>query len=401
MIFRKPPVITDPVRVDELLSRGVEAVYPSTDWLRAELLSGRRLRLYTGWDPTSADVHIGHTAWMWKLRAFQELGHEVIVLLGTFTAMIGDPTGKADARKPLTRKQVSDHAKRVGDKFRKIFTVPGNPISVRMNHTWLGVLTFEDVVALSSHFTVQQMLERDMFDLRMKEGRPIHLHEFLYPLMQGFDSVALDVDLEVGGNDQTFNMLAGRTLLKQMKGKEKGVMTLALITDASGRKLGKSEGNAINIDLEPGDLYGKVMTLSDDVIWQTFVQCTPLPLERIASLRAELESDPRRAKAKLAWELVALYHTSAAADVAEQEFVRVFAQKEIPDVMPAFDVRTPMGLIDVLVETKMCASKGDARRQIEQGGVRLNGRVVHDVQARAEAGVLQKGKRHFVRLIVR
>ena len=401
MIFRKPPVITDASRIEELLTRGVEVVYPETNWLRTQLLSGRRLRVYTGWDPTSADVHIGHSAWMWKLRAFQELGHEVVVLLGTFTAMIGDPTGKADARKPLTRAQVMENTKRIGEKFLKVFDVAGNPITVRTNHTWLASLSFQEVIELASHFTVQQMLERDVFSLRMQEGRPIHLHEFLYPLMQGYDSVAMDVDLEVGGNDQTFNMLAGRTLLKQMKGKEKGVMTLALITDAAGRKIGKSEGNAINIDLAPSDLYGKVMTLSDEVIWQVMVQCTNVDLGTIEAYRAEFGNDPRRAKAKLAWEIVRLYNDADAADRAEEEFTRVFSQKENPDEMPAYELGTPTLLIDVLVEAKMCSSKGDARRQIEQGAVKLNGRVVGDIQVKAEAGVLQKGKRHFLRLIQR
>ena len=379
-------------------SRAAWMRYPDAQWLRTELMSGRRLRVYTGWDPTTTDVHIGHTAWMWKLRQFQELGHEFIVLMGTFTATLGDPSGKADTRKPMTLEETRRNAKGFVKKTKAIFDVPGNPITVKSNHEWLAKMSFADVIGLASHFTVQQMLERDMFEKRITGGYPIGLHEFLYPLMQGDDSVAMDVDVEVGGTDQTFNMLAGRTLMKKMKNKNKGVLTLHLLTDASGRKIGKSEGNAINIDAAPEDLFGKVMTLPDSVIWRAFEMVTPMELGSIASLKLQLEDDPRAAKMKLAHELVRIYNGNEAAIGAEQYFESVFSRKEIPEEAESFLLKDGVIWTDVLVESKMCSSKSDARRQIKQGAVKLDGRVIADGDETARAGILQKGKRHFRKL---
>jgi tyrosyl-tRNA synthetase len=398
-MFHKKTINTDSKAIEEVLTRGVDSVYPSDDWLRAELKSGRRLRLYTGWDPTTTDVHIGHTAWMWKLRAFQDLGHEVVVLLGTFTGMIGDPTGKASARTPLNESEVRSNSKGFEKKVARIFDNKENPITVKMNHQWLGKMTFADVVDLASHMTVQQMLERDMFVDRMKDGKPIGLHEFLYPLMQGYDSVAMDVDLEVGGTDQTFNMLAGRTLLKKLKNKNKGVLTLHLIADASGRKIGKSEGNAINIDLPTEELYGKIMTLPDEIIWRCFEMCTPLSMSEIEHIKASLEDDPRAAKARLAFEIVRIYNDDESAKAAELHFESVFSRKEAPEKMDSFKLKADTTWVAVLVSSGLCSSNSDARRQIRQGAVKLDGRVIGDESGVAREGVLQKGKRHFRKLI--
>ncbi len=399
MFQHRAHVSTDSDKIHELLTRGVEAVYPEAEWLKRELMSGRRLRVYTGWDPTSTDVHIGHTAWMWKLRQFQELGHDVIVLMGTFTATLGDPSGKADARKPMTLTDTKRNAKGFVEKTKAIFNVPGNPITLKANHDWLAKMSFADVVETAAHFTVQQMLERDMFQKRMQEGHPVGLHEFLYPLMQGYDSMAMDVDVEVGGTDQTFNMLAGRTLMKKMEGKEKGVIALRLVTDASGRKIGKSEGNAINIDAEPEDLFGKVMTLPDEVIWICFESCTNVRVEEVEKLKNRYGQDPRHAKEELAWEMVRIYNDTEAADRARAHFTSVFSQKEIPDEMPGFRLKDGMTYTDVLVATELCSSKGDARRQVAQKAIKLDGQLIHDAEAMARMGVLQKGKRHFVRLV--
>lgn len=399
MFGNKIKVITDSKKIDELLTRGADMVYPDVEWLRGELKSGRRLRVYTGWDPTTTDVHIGHTAWMWKLRQFQELGHEVIVLMGTFTATLGDPSGKADTRKPMTLEETRRNAKGFVQKTKAIFDVPGNPIAIKANHEWLAKMSFADVIELASHFTVQQMLERDMFQKRMTDGHPIGLHEFLYPLMQGYDSVAMDVDVEVGGTDQTFNMLAGRTLMKKTKNKNKGVLTLHLLTDASGRKIGKSEGNVINIDAAPEDLFGKVMTLPDEVIWRAFEMVTPVSQGQIASWKLQLEDDPRAAKMKLAHELVRIYNDEAAADGAQAHFESVFSRKEIPVEAEPFSLTSGATWTDVLVDAKMCSSKSDARRQIKQGAVKLDGRVIANGDEAARAGILQKGKRHFRRLL--
>ncbi|HBU28234.1 TPA: tyrosine--tRNA ligase [Candidatus Uhrbacteria bacterium] len=399
MFNKKQKIITDPDRIHEVLTRGVDSIYPDQDWLKKQLMSGKRLRLYLGWDPTTTDVHIGHTVQLWKMREFQRLGHEVILLMGTFTATLGDPTGKTDARKSLTLQETKRNAKGFAEKTKAIFDYPQNPVTIKYNHEWLAKMNLSDVIRLSSNFTVQQMLERDMFETRMKEGLPIGLHEFLYPLMQGYDSVAMDVDLEVGGTDQTFNMLAGRTLQKRIHAKEKGVLTRPLLADASGRKIGKSEGNAMNIDLAPEDLFGKVMTLPDDVIWNVFEMCTDVSLERLAEIKQELMSDPRAAKAQLAWELVRIYNDSEAADRARAHFTSVFTHKVIPDEMPAFTLCDGMTYVDVLEATKICLSKTDARRQITQRAVKLDGQLIHDADAMARVGVLQKGKRHFVRLV--
>ncbi len=349
MFKKKSNIITDKERIDEVMNRGVDTIYPDAKWLRRELESGRRLRIYLGWDPTTTQIHIGHTAQLFKMRELQRLGHEVILLMGTFTATLGDPTGKADARKPLTLEETKMNAKGFEEKTKAIFDFPENPITIKYNHEWLAKMSFADVTKLASNFTVQQMLERDMFEERMKEGRPIGLHEFMYPLMQGYDSFAMDVDLEVGGTDQTFNMLAGRTLMKKLKGKEKGVFTRPLLVDASGRKIGKSEGNAIEINLAPEDLYGKIMTLPDEVIWQTFEMCTYMPMDEIRKLELELKSDPREAKGRLAHEIVRIYNDMGSADNAQEQFVNVFKNKEVPDDMDEFRMQDGASLVDVLV----------------------------------------------------
>ncbi len=398
-MFKKIKVDTDSKAIEEVLTRGVDSIYPNDDWLRGELKSGRRLRIYTGWDPTTTDVHIGHTAWMWKLRQFQNLGHEIIVLLGTFTGMIGDPTGKSSTRKSLSESEVKSNSKGFEKKVARIFDSKDNPITVKMNHQWLGKMSFEDVVGLASNVTVQQMLERDMFVERMKDGKPIGLHEFLYPLMQGYDSVAMDIDLEVGGTDQTFNMLTGRTLLKKLKNKNKGVQTLHLLADASGRKIGKSEGNAINIDLPADELYGKVMTLPDEIIWRCFEMCTPMAMSEIERLKSSLEDDPRAAKARLAFEIVRIYNDDELAKAAEANFDSVFSRKEAPEKMDSFKLKNDATWIEVLVSSGLCSSKSDARRQVRQGAVKLDGRVIGDESGVAREGVLQKGKRHFRKLI--
>lgn len=399
MFKRKPKVNTDPEKINELLTRGVDMLYPENKWFEDALKSGKRLTIYTGWDPTTTDVHIGHTAWMWKLREFQELGHKVIVLMGTFTATLGDPTGKADARKPMTIEETKRNAKGFEIKTKAIFDHPTNPIEVKYNHDWLAKMSFADVTKLASHFTVQQMLERDMFEKRIEGGRPIGVHEFMYPLMQGYDSVAMDVDIEVGGSDQTFNMLAGRTLMKKMKNKQKGVLTRPLLADASGRKIGKSEGNAINIDLPPEDLFGKIMTLPDEAIKSCFEMCTNVPVATINEYIESFRNDPRGLKAKLAWEIVRIYNDSSAADAAEAHFTNVFKNKAVPEDIDTFKLKEGMTYVEVLVETKLCSSNSDARRQVSQGAVKLDGQLVHDSESAASVGVLQKGKRHFVRLV--
>jgi tyrosyl-tRNA synthetase len=325
---------TNSQKIEHLLSNGVENIYPTKEFLKKQLESGKQLTLYTGYDPTSPTLHIGHGITMLKLREFQDLGHKIIMLIGDFTGMIGDPTDKTSARQQLTREQVLENCKEYKKQAARILNFEGeNPVEVKFNSEWLSTMTFADVVELSSHFTVQQMLERDMFEKRMSysvfcpkckqdnffpisavllaqnelpnwkidtnsvhvqctlcgldlwdkavsiispNSKPIYIHEFLYPLMQGYDSVAMDVDGEIGGNDQTFNMLAGRILMKEIKQKEKFVLTTKLLADDTGKKMSKTEGNMIALSDTPEDMFGKVMRWSDGMIKNGFDLCTTL-----------------------------------------------------------------------------------------------------------------------------
>ncbi len=268
-------VITDDKKISELLTRGVEKIYPSREFLEKELKSGRRLKIYTGYDPTAPTLHIGHGITLMKLRQFQDLGHEVIMLIGDFTGMIGDPTDKLATRKQLTHEEVMANCRNYKEQASVILDFAGqNPVKVKYNSQWLGEMKLKEVLELAALFSVQEMEVRDMFEERIKAGKPIFIHEFLYPLMQGYDSVAMDVDGEVGGNDQTFNMLVGRDLMKAMKNKEKFVLTMKLLADPTGKKMGKSEGNMIALNDPPEEMFGKVMSWSDGMIIDGFELCT-------------------------------------------------------------------------------------------------------------------------------
>ncbi|OGL73038.1 tyrosine--tRNA ligase [Candidatus Uhrbacteria bacterium RIFCSPHIGHO2_12_FULL_60_25] len=403
-------VSTDANAIKRFLTRGVENVYPNRDAVEAALKSGRRLRVYLGVDPTGPSLHLGHAIPMRKLAELQALGHEVILLIGDFTAMIGDPTDKSATRKRLTRAEVLKNAKDYQGQASNILSFTGkNPATLKYNSSWLGKMSFEDVLELSVHFTIQQLGERDMFQNRTKEGKPVHLNEFLYPLMQAQDSVAMDVDMEVGGNDQTFNMLAGRTLMKAVKGKEKFVLTTKLLVDPSGKKMGKTEGNMIALSDSPEDMYGKVMSWTDGMIVPGFELVTDVPDDEIESMRKQMSAgaNPMPFKRQLARDVVKAFAGEKAAKAAEAHFSKVHQAHETPEEMPEYRVRgkpVPSGVegwsvVDALVETQLVSSKSDARRQVEQGGVKVDGKVVKDVNATVKAGmVIQKGKRHFVRL---
>ncbi len=395
---------TDQKKIEEILSRGVEEIYPKKKTLEDLLLSGKKIRLYVGVDPTGKDLHIGHAIQFRKLKQFQELGHEVILLIGSFTAMIGDPTDKGAARKQLTKKEVLANAATYKRQAGKILRFTGkNPVKIMFNDKWLSKMNFSDVLELSSHFTVQQMSERDMFAKRMRAGKPVYLHEFMYPLMQGYDSVAMNVDLEIGGNDQMFNMLAGRTLMKSMKGKGKCVMTLRLLTNDEGKKMSKSEGGFVALTDKSEEMYGKIMAMSDDVILTYFEIATDVPLDEIEGMKLQLEkgTNPRDLKARLAREIVTIFHDAASAEQAEKHFDSVFRSKEIPDDMPEYTLSAEIGIIDALVQAELVSSKSEARRMIQQKAVKIDGVVVEDVNmilAPKTEMVLQRGKRKFARL---
>lgn len=388
-----------------LLHRGVDTIYPSTEALQEYIDSGKKLTLYLGVDPTGAQLHIGHTVALRKLAQFQQAGHKVILLIGDFTGRIGDPTGKDKTRVPLTSEQIAANAETYKQQAAKIlnFTDPTNPVELRYNSTWLAKLTFADVIKLASHFTVQQMLERDMFERRLRENKPISMHEFFYPLMQGYDSVAMDVDLEVGGTDQTFNMLAGRTLQKSINNREKFVVTVPLLADSHGVKIGKTEGNVIAITAPAEDLYGKVMALGDDVIVQAFELCTNVSMSEVAEMQQAMQggANPKEFKMRLAREIVTLYHSAAAATTAEEQFNQVFRDKGRPDDMPKKAVPATTEALTVLVELELAKNKSAAKRLFEQGGVHVNDVTVRDWHTPFElktGDVVQVGKRTFIEL---
>lgn len=388
----------------ELLTRGVSEVIGSAA-LKKRLRSGDQLTIYLGVDPSGPVIHLGHAVILWKLRALQDLGHRIIFLVGDFTGRIGDPTDRTAVRQPLTPEQVLSNAESYKKQIEKIIQFSGpNPATLRFNSEWHDRLTFRDVVGLAQQFTVQQFLEREMFEKRLHEGRAISLSEFLYPLMQGYDAVMLDADVQVGGTDQLFNMLAGRTLLKTMKQKEMMVITFELLPGTDGRKMSKSFKNDIGVLDDPEEMYGKIMSLHDKLILTYFTLCTPLSRQQIRSIAQSLKEgvNPRDVKARLAREIVTQYHDVQAARTAEEAFERLFRKHEIPQDIPEVAVkkiRTP--LRELLVVSGLLSSRGEARRMIEQGAVRVDGVVRRDIQEEVDvhAGmVIQVGKRKFIRL---
>lgn len=405
---KDPRVITDAAKIDAFLERGIENIFPSKDFVRAKMLRGERLSMYLGIDPTGKTLHFGHAIPLRKLAEFQKLGHQVILLIGDFTAMIGDPTDKSAARRKLTRAEVLDNARLYKDQASKFLDFSGpNRAILRHNSEWLDKLNFGDVLELASLMTVDQMLKRDMFAKRMEANLPIYIHEFMYPLMQGYDSVAMDVDGEIGGNDQTFNMLAGRDLMKSIKGKEKFVMAVKLLTDSSGKKMGKTEGNMVSLDQTADDMFGKVMSWSDGLILPGFEICTDVPLAEIAEIRASIEipgANPRDAKVRLAKEIVSIYHSRDAADAAYEHFMNTFKKGEVPE--DAVEVRADKGakLSDLALEAGLVASKGEFRRLAEGKGVSEvgNGDAVLDFEYKIERDIdVRLGKKRFLKVRVK
>jgi tyrosyl-tRNA synthetase len=391
---------TDLKKIQEVLTRGVENVYPSREEFEKALRSGKQLKIYNGIDPTGPTLHLGHGVVLLKLRELQELGHKVILLIGDFTGMIGDPTDKAAVRKKLTRAEVLKNCKNYAKQAGKILDM--RKTEIKYNSKWLGKIKLGDLLDLAAHFTVPRLLERDMFQERLKKGKTIFLHEFLYPVMQAYDSVAMDVDGEVGGNDQTFNMLAGRDLMKELKNKEKFVLATKLLVDPTGKKMGKTEGNMVTLEDAPEEMYGKVMSWSDTLMEVAFEICTRVPMDEVKKI---ISGDPRDAKMRLAREIVTLYRSPKDAAAAEENFVRIFQKKEKPTEVESLKLNIEsLNIVDLLVKTKLAASKSEAKRLIEQGGVKVGDKVIADINATveipAEGVLIQKGKRHFVRVRV-
>ncbi len=389
--------------IEEFLTRGVENVYPNSDFVRAQLQKGKKLTVYLGIDPTGPTLHLGHVIPMLKLRQLQQLGHKIILLMGDFTAMIGDPTDKTATRKVLTRKEVLTNLKNYKKQASSLLSFSGkNPAQIKFNSKWLGKMNFSEVLSLASKMTVQQMLERDMFEKRIEEGKPVYIHEFLYPLMQGYDSVAMKVDGEVGGNDQTFNMLTGRTLTKEILGTEKFVVSAKLLVDPTGKKMGKTEGNMVALSDTPEDMFGKIMSWPDSVIGTAFEICTIVPTQKINEQMDEIMhgGNPRDAKLFLAQSITTLLKGEKMATQAREAFQNTFQKKEIPENIPT--VSFDGNLLDTLLIAKVVSSKGEARRLLASGAV-----SVLETQEKIAEGYIPKealqtlriGKHRFIKIV--
>lgn len=389
-------------KIDEVLTKGVEEILPSKEGL-ANLMRKRKIRVYLGIDPTDPNLHLGHAIPLRKLKEFQELGHEVILLFGTFTAQIGDPSGRDRKRKPLTLSQIKGNMATYKKQASKILNL--SKIKIKYNDKWLSKLTFKNLLEITSHFTISRLLERDMFQRRLKKGGEVWVNEFLYPLMQGYDSVAMDVDLEIGSTDQTFNMLVGRKLQRIYNKKEKFVLTTPMLLGLDARKMSKTYQNTVNIIDLPNEMYGKLMSLKDDLIIQYFKLCTGLPLAEIKKIEKDLrlrKINPRDAKAKLAREITSLYWGKKAALETEREFNKIFQEKKTPSKIPIFIISQKFyPLLDLLVHLNLVKSKSEAKRLVLQGGLRINGKTERDWRKKIQIKdgmVIQVGKRKFVKI---
>lgn len=386
--FSRPAKVdTNERAVDELLTRGVASVIPRELAVK-KLRSGERLRVYLGIDPTGSQLHLGHSVPLRKLKHFADLGHSIVFLVGDFTARIGDPSGRDTLREPLTRMQVEENFKDYKRQAQKILDF--SRVEIHYNHEWLSKLTFEEIAKLASNFTVQQMLERDMFDQRIKGGKPIALHEFLYPLMVGYDSVVLDVDVELGGSDQEFNMLAGRTLQRALGKKDKFVLTTKLIEGTDGRKMSKTYNNAVYLDDAPGEMYGKLMSIKDELVKTYFEALTDVPMSEVEEI---LKGHPKEAKQRLAKEIVTLYHGKDAAEKANAGFMK-------PDEAPVVTVAQGKKLRDIT--DTLGVSTSELRRLVEQGAVEVvDGSKLSSIDAELTNSTLKIGKHRFIKIVVK
>ncbi|WP_272968795.1 tyrosine--tRNA ligase [Alteromonas australica] len=386
------------------IKRGVDEILPEEDLIE-KLKSGKTLTIKAGFDPTAPDLHLGHTVLINKLRTFQQLGHKVVFLIGDFTGLIGDPTGKNVTRKPLSKDQVLENAKTYQEQVFKI--LDKEKTEIRFNSEWMDELGAAGMIKLAASQTVARMLERDDFKKRYNNGQPIAIHEFLYPLVQGWDSVALKSDVELGGTDQRFNLLMGRELQKEQGITQQSIVMVPLLEGLDGvQKMSKSLNNYIGITDAPNEMFGKVMSISDDLMWRYYDLLSFRPLEEIAELKTRVEQgeNPRDIKILLAKEIIARFHDEAAAEGAHQDFIQRFQKNAIPDDMPEIEIALGdegIAIGNLLKEAKLVGSTSDAMRMIKQGAVKINGDKVEDTRlVIVEKGenVYQVGKRKFARI---
>ena len=397
------------VSVDEsltLIQRGADEIIPA-EGLVERLRSGRPLRIKAGFDPTAPDLHLGHTVLINKLRQFQQLGHEILFLIGDFTGMIGDPTGKSATRPALTQEQVNENARSYQEQIFKI--LDPDKTEIVFNSTWMGKMSAADMIQLAGKHTVARMLERDDFNKRYTGGMPIAIHEFLYPLVQGYDSVAMNADVELGGTDQKFNLLVGRELQRQYGQNPQVILTMPILEGLDGiQKMSKSLNNYIGINDQPGEMFGKIMSISDELMWRYFELLSFKPMSEIEALRKQVSEgeNPRDVKFKLAREIVARFHSVAEAKAAQDEFINRFRKGEMPDEIAEVSLQAEAGIIPIanlLKNAGLTQSTSDALRMIRQGAVKIDGEKVEDTKLEINVSsthIYQVGKRRFARVTV-
>ncbi len=390
----------------DILKRGAVEIFSVEDLaqrLKDSDGKGRPLRVKLGMDPTAPDIHLGHTVVMRKMRQFQDLGHKAVLIIGDYTARIGDPTGQNTTRPMLEPEQIEKNAKTYIDQAGKILDTAEDKLEVRYNSEWLAKMALADTIKLTASMTVARMLERDTFDIRHKKGDPIGIHEFLYPLMQGYDSVMIEADVELGGTDQTFNNLVGRDLQRQEGQPPQIVMTMPILVGLDGvQKMSKSKGNYIGVTDEPNDMFGKVMSIPDELMENYFTLLTDLPMDKVAELIDPAKTHPKESKVALGKMIVEQFYDAPAAEAAHQAFEKVFAQKELPDDIPEVVIASePVAAAKLLVHCRLVGSGGEAKRMIKQSAVSINEEKVGDpnLMVTPEGGmVVRVGKRKFAQL---
>lgn len=394
---------TNPKKIEEVLSKGVSQILPGKKGLKG-LMRKRKIKLYLGIDPTSPNIHLGNAVCLRKLKEFQNLGHEIIFLIGSFTAQVGDPSERDKKRKPLTLSQIKENMAAYKKQVAKILDI--SKVKVKYNSNWLTKLKFKDLIVLASHFTTSRLLERDMFQERLKKGREVWLSELLYPLMQGYDSVAMNVDLEIGGTEQTFNMLVGRKLQRIYNKKEKFILTVPLLAGLDGRKMSKTYNNVVNLTDEPNEMYGKIMSLKDNLITHYFELCVGSPEAEIKKMEKMLKLkkvNPRDLKAKLAKEIVRIYYGIRAAKKAEQDFNRVFKEKRLPLKIERIKIKEKeLNILVLLLKTKKVASKSEAKRLILQRAIKIDKVLKENWRETVKikkGSVIKIGKKKFIKII--
>ena len=383
-----------------VFARGSDEIIP-LDELKAKLKKGKPLKIKAGFDPTAPDLHLGHTVLINKLKQLQDLGHEILFLIGDFTAMIGDPTGKSATRPPLSDEQIQENSKTYQDQVFKI--LDKNKTQVVFNSHWMKKLTSADMIKLASQQTVARMLERDDFSKRYKSGQGISIHEFLYPLVQGYDSVALEADVELGGTDQKFNLLMGRELQKNNNQEPQIILTMPILEGLDGvQKMSKSLNNYIAIDDSPDEMFGKIMSISDDLMWRYLELLSFESMETIESWKTEVDQgeNPRNIKFRLANEIITRFHSEEDAKVANQNFIDRFAKNQIPDEMDEYQFESGIKIGNLLKDANLVDSTSEAFRMIKQGAVKIDGEKVADKDMDLPSGtaVYQVGKRKFARI---